>query len=410
MKIRCTLQSLAAATLLSICVPSCSCSENTPPPAPVKAAEAVTEVVAEVAEVPVVVPAPAPVVVEAPPADYEGPVRGVFMDGTLVPQDFVPVSTLWERARIDFNIGEERWPDQGIRLAWLQRDKNTVPFGETFIVDEAHPLKKNDKFEIWARCIVSDTKRMKKFQVMEPYTLTLRLDEDSGEGGLTGYVDLVSSDPPITLRGRFEATFKGERTEFGIADMMAGSPATMSHVFAKRFREQYPDDELKILKPLELQRQKTMNKMMRLGYIEFLVEINGEQTYRNGLMLLTLEGWECAEVLEPWQIPEAFPILEPQGPPNGGMREYVQHVVAKLVQGSLTQNDNVFNYKNELLFGGGPPASWCLSTVTYRSSAGVKKMVRRQFVLRRSEFGWLSEGEILEGEYFDNKTGEVRSE
>jgi len=365
--------------------------------------------VTEVAKTPVEVAVPVPVMVEAPPADYEGPVKGVFMDGTLVSQDFTPAYTVWEKARIDFNIGEERWPDQGVRLAWLQRDQHTVPFGQTFIVDETHPIKKNDKFEIWARCIVSDTKRMKKFQVMPPYTLTLRLDEDSGEGGLTGYVDLVSTEPPITLRGRFEATFKGERTEFGVADNMAGSPATMSHVFAKRFHEQYPDDKLKILKPLELRRQKTADKMMRLGYIEFMVEINGKQTFRNALMLLTLDGWVCAEVMEPWQIGEAYPVLEPQSPPMGGMREYIQHVVAKLVQGSLTEKDNAFNYKNELLFGGGPPASWCLSTVSYRPKAGAKDIVQRQFLIRKTQLGWLPEGEILEGEYFDKKTGEVRS-
>lgn len=408
MKIRGTIQSIAAATLLSICFPSCSCSENTPAPAPERAPEVVEPTTPKAVET--IVEVPPPIVVDAPPADYEGPVKGVFMDGTLVHQDFTPESTLWDSARIDFNVGEERWPTQGVRLAWLQRDRNKIPFGETFIVDETHPLRqKKDKFEIWARCIVSDTKRMKKFQVMEPYTLTLRLDKDSGEGGLTGYVDLVSTEPPITLRGRFEATFKGERTAFGISDPMAGSPATMSYLFDKRFREQYPDDEMRILDVLELERQKTVDKLMRLGYIEFFVEINGEKTYRSALMFLTLDGWECAEVMEPWQIPHAFPILEPQGPPNGGMREHIQHVVAKLIQGSLTPKDRVYNYKSELIFGGGRPASWCLTTVTYRTKVSVKAMVQRKFLLRKTELGWLPEGEILKGEYFDQKTGEVRA-
>jgi hypothetical protein len=346
---------------------------------------------------------------EAPPKDYEGPVRGTFLDGKYVPMEFVPEDMIWDKARLDFNIGEELWPEAGIRLAWLQRDRYAVPFGLSYTVDAEHPVSKNDKFEIWIRYKMADTRSPKQKQVEKPYTLKLQLDPDSGEGGMTGYVDLESTNPPLVLRGRFEARFDGVRTPYGVADPMSGSPATLCSLFDKRFREKYPDTKFQILKSMEMRREKTVNKLMRLGYVEFSLLIDKEPTFRSALMVLTTEGWDCAEVLEPWQIPEAFPVLQPQPPPNGGIRSYLSFITATQAQSSISEDDNVFNYKNEFLFGG-QPMSWCLSTITYATEPNKKSTVTRRYVLRKGEFGWEIDAEVLPGERFDQKTGEISSE
>jgi len=394
MNIRGLLQPFAAATLLSVCLSGCSCSDNSPKTAPEPEPAAVAEV-------------PAPVTAEAPPQSYKGPVKGLFLDGELLPMEFTPEDVVWDKARIDFNIGEEPRPEAGIRLAWLNRDRYAVPFGMNYKVDKDTRIPPTDKFEIWIRYKILDTRAPKQQQVKGDYTLDLVLDPDSGEGGLKGYVNFESSDPPLVLRGRFEARLKGFRSDlgYGHVDLKAASPATMSHLFHKRFVEQYPDTELEVLKFMGVRRQKTINKEMRVGYAEFRVNIDGEKTYRSALLVLTPEGWECVEILEPTQIPEAFPIIEPQAPPNGNLRYYVEFATATHVQ-ATSSGENIFNYKCDLLFGG-MPIAWCSSKVSYRTGMEKQSTVVREFVMRKSELGWTLEQELLPGEVFDQPTGVV---
>ena len=404
MKIRGTSLSLALVALTVSCGDTPPTNQKTSVPV-----ESVTEPTAsglppaDESAPPVVQPF---VPIEIPPEDYEGPVRGRFLDGKIFAQEFVPVDMIWDKARIDFNIGDEQWPDQGIRLAWLKRDRYTVPFGMKFSVDKEHPVPPADKFEIWIRYRIPDTRAQKQKKVEFPYTLKVELDPDSGDGGITGYVDFESAEPPLALRGRFEARFKGERTMYGVSDPTAGSPATLAHLFDLQFKEQFPDAKFKITRVGEMSRAKTVNKLMRLGYLEIGLDLDGERTFRNALMVRTLDGWDCVEVLEPWQIGEAFPILEPQAPPNGGLRPYLNFVIADLAQRTIEPGTNVFNYENELLFGG-TPLSWCLSKVRYRTSAKSKASVSREFVLRKTELGWLVEAELGEDEALDQATGEI---
>ncbi len=369
---------------------------------PVNTADAAEPVVKEA---PVIFP-----LVDAPPKDYEGPVRGLFLEGKYVPQDFVPTEVVWDKARLNFNIGDNLWPDAGVRLAWLQRDQYLVPFGLNYQVSAENKPRPGDKFEVWLRYRIADTRAQKQKKVEMPYTLDLRLDPDSGEGGMTGYINLESTNPPVTLRGRFEAQMTGERQPpCGWVDLMKGSPATICYVFSNRFREQFPGVKFEVIRTMEMHRQKTVNKLMRLGYVEVELLIEGEKTFRNALMVLSPEGWECAEILEPWQVPEAFPILEPQAPPNGGIRPYLGFITARHIQSSLTEDSMVFGFKNEFLFGG-QPTSWCLSTISYRSGIGKGTTVKKQILLRKSEFGWAIEAELLPGETFDQKTGQIQTQ
>lgn len=367
------------------------CSES--PSEPEKA-----QTVAEVTE-PVTPPAP-----EAPPEGYEGPVRGIFLDGTLLSAEFEPTDVLFERARLDFNIGEEQWPDAGIRLAWLKRDQYKVMFNEKF---SASPptVPPKERFEIWLRYKIADT-RAPKQKKLENYTLSVELEPDRGEGGLFGKIDLVCEDPKIVLRGTFEAQFKGERTQYGIANIHAGSDATVKHLVHEKFAEQNPDLDFRITSVQPLRRHKTMNKNMRLGYGEVAMQIGKELSCRGVLMVLTHDGWEVVEVLEEWQIPEAFPVLEPQAPPNGNVRSYIDYLVATWVQDTIKPDQKVVMWKNELFFGG-QPLAWCRAHVTYRESATKKAGIERDVILRKTELGWMVEGEVLEGQKFDSATGEV---
>ncbi len=393
MKIRGT--HLLTVSLALSCFPYASCSEQKPAVDATQEAPPVAEPVIKAA----------PQVTQAPPKGYDGPVKGLYLDGTLLSQSFIPEKVIWEKSHLELRIGDEQWPEAAVRLAWTDADPYAVPFGTSLVVDAAHPPKK--QFQVWCLYKITDTRAPKQKKIENAYTLEVRFDEDSGEGGMTGYIDLVCADPPVDIRGAFEAEFAGERTPYGIADPRMPSDANLSYLFDKRFKEKYPDQPFKILRVMDLRRNKTANKELRLGYAEFqLVLGESENTFRSALLIETPDAWECVEILEPYQIPEAFPVVQPQPPPDGDPQSYINFMIADHVQSSISTQMNVFNYKNVLSFGG-QPISWVLGTVTYRTSTDSKAVTTREILVRNTELGWLIESEVLPGFKFDQMTGEI---
>ena len=333
---------------------------------------------------------------EVPPlsGDKTGP-----LVGKVEGREFTPTLMRWRSSTLDLATDDQPFPEIGIRIFFRKMDRSDVPFGQAWKLKPG--MRPPLGLEVQFRARHPETRKPETKVYKEGgYRLLLAFNEDTGEGPLTGYVEVVTDDPRYSVKGEFAAEFSGVRTEdHGVVDVMSTNLKTMGYIVHEKIKEKFPDKKVEWVGCDVPRVHKTMQKGFRVGCLQGDVLMDGNPTSFGATVAFNVgEGWSCAEVLEPHQIPDAFPVLEPPAPPNGNLLHFLEYLVARRIQNGISPGTKITNYKAQMLNNRTPPLNRVLATIEYMENG---QAVKRRMIVRHKDPLFLIDHELLPDENYD---------
>lgn len=336
-------------------------------------------------------------VVDVPPLSGE-------KSGPLVAQvegrEFTPTVVRWHSSVLDLSSDDQPFPELGVRIFFRKMERSEVPFGKAWKLKPG--MKPPLGLEIQFRARHVETRKPEtKLYKQGGYRLLLAFSEDTGEGPLTGYVEVVTDDPRYSVKGEFSAEFDGVRTEdHGVVDVTSTNLKTMGYIVHEKIKEKFPGQEIEWVGCETPRIHKTMQRGFQVGCLEAEVRMDGQVVPFGATVTFNMgEGWSCAEILEPHQIPDAFPVLEPLAPPEGrNLLHFLEFIVARRIQNGIGPGTRVTKYKALLRNNSTPPLNRVLATVTYLENGEPKE---RRMIIRHKDPLFLIDRELLPDEQYD---------